>query len=96
MLQFKDNLEKYFPNEPATFTSPGRLHQCEGYSWSGLIATAANLNTETLIDKLETIRDLDLGTGAKLTFDIGRHQASNRVWGIVLDAGGRFQVLEME
>ncbi len=95
LLQYKENLEKYFPNEPASFTS------LEGYIDAalfveGLRRAGKNLTTETLIEKLETIRDLDLGTGAKLTFDIGRHQASNRVWGTILDQAGQFQVLELE
>ena len=61
VLQFKEKLEKYYPSEPATFTS------LEGYIAAalfveGLKRTGANLTTEAMIHQLETIRDFDLGT----------------------------------
>ncbi len=62
----------------------------------GLQRAGRELDTEKLVDALESIRDLDLGTGTKLSFGPSEHQASHRVWGTVLDARGRYQVFDLE
>ncbi|HAH45038.1 MAG TPA: branched-chain amino acid ABC transporter substrate-binding protein, partial [Planctomycetaceae bacterium] len=54
------------------------------------------LTTENLINALEQINGLDLGIGPIITFGPSRHQASNRVWGTVLDKEARYKELDME
>jgi ABC-type branched-subunit amino acid transport system substrate-binding protein len=95
VLRYKEQLRRHFRNEPASFTA------LEGYIAAALFVegvkrTGDELTTENLIEKLETITDLDIGTGAKLTFNLTRHQASNRVWGTIIDKEGRFQVLDLD
>jgi len=57
----------------------------EGYLAGTLLVEglkkATALDTEKVIDALESIRGLDLGTGASLSFGMSEHQASHKVWG---------------
>ena len=55
-----------------------------------------NLTTETLVDALESIRNLDLGMGSTISYGPSEHQASHKVWGTVLDSSRRFRELELE
>jgi serine/threonine protein kinase len=94
VLQYHELRKKYFPNERPSFTS------LEGYISTalfveGLKRAGDNPTPEKMIDALETIRDLDLGTGAPLTFSASEHQASHKVWATILDKAGNFKVLDM-
>jgi branched-chain amino acid transport system substrate-binding protein len=95
VLEYKNALAKYFPGEAADYVS------FEGYVAAnvliaGIKRTGAQLDTEKLIDTLETMRNLDLGLGTQLSFGRSEHQASNKVWGTALDESGRYQPLELE
>src|SRR5262249_42567941 len=94
VLKYKELLNKYYSNKRPSFTS------LEGYISTnlfveGLKRAGDNPTTEKVIDALETIRDLDLGTGAPLTFNASEHQASHKVWATILDKAGNFKVLDM-
>jgi ABC-type branched-subunit amino acid transport system substrate-binding protein len=94
VLEYKELLKKYYPNERPSFTS------LEGFISTslfveGLRRAGDNPTSEKVIDALETIRDFELGTGAPLTFSRSQHQASHKVWGTKLDKAGTFRVLEM-
>ena len=54
-----------------------------------------NLTTETLVDALEKLRDVDLGLGTAMSFNRTRHQASDKVWGTVMDAQGHYAPLDL-
>jgi ABC-type branched-subunit amino acid transport system substrate-binding protein len=54
------------------------------------------VDVERLVDALESLRDLDLGTGALVSLGPSEHQASHRVWGTVLDARGHYQLLPLD
>lgn len=54
------------------------------------------LDVERLVDALESLRDLDLGTGALVSLGPSEHQAGHRVWGTVLDARGHYQLLPLD
>ena len=54
------------------------------------------LDTEKLVDALESIRDLDLGTGSTVSFGPSEHQASHTVWGTVLDGHGQYRKLPLD
>jgi branched-chain amino acid transport system substrate-binding protein len=95
VLAYKKQLEKTAPDEHPDAVS------FEGYLAGrllveGLQRAGRELDAEKLVDALESIRELDLGTGAKLSFGPSEHQASHRVWGTVLDARGRYQVFDLE
>ena len=94
VLQYHELRKKYFPNERPSFIS------LEGYISTalfveGLNRAGDNPTLEKMINALETIRDLDLGTGAPLTFSASEHQASHKVWATILDKAGNFKVLDM-
>jgi branched-chain amino acid transport system substrate-binding protein len=95
VLAYKRQLERTAPDERPDAVS------FEGYLVGrllveGLQRAGRELDLEKLVDALESIRDLDLGTGTKLSFGPSEHQASHRVWGTVLDAHGRYQVFDLE
>jgi ABC-type branched-subunit amino acid transport system substrate-binding protein len=95
VLKYRELLKQYYPSEQPSFLS------LEGYIdalllTEGLKRAGANLTADTLVDALESIHDLDIGTGAPITFGPSEHQGSHKVWGTVLDKQGRFQLLELD
>jgi hypothetical protein len=70
----------------------------EGYIAARLFSKALLLNghaldTEALRGTLDSaIRDLDIGIGTLLSFSSTNHQASQTVWGSVIQADGTFKV----
>jgi branched-chain amino acid transport system substrate-binding protein len=95
ILEYKQALAKYFPGEAPDYVS------LEGYVVSNVLLqalkhTGPQVDTERLVDGLESLRNLDLGLGTPLTFGRTEHQASHKVWGTVLDEGGHYQALELQ
>jgi branched-chain amino acid transport system substrate-binding protein len=95
VLEYKNALAKYFPGETPDYVS------FEGYVAANVLVqalkrTGSQLDTERLIDNLETMRSLDLGLGTSLNFGRSEHQASHKIWGTALDESGHFQPLELE
>ena len=58
--------------------------------------TGSELDTEGLIDNLESKRNLDLGLGTPLNFGPADHQASHKIWGTAIDENGRYQPIELD
>lgn len=95
VLEYRAALERHFPGEPAGFGS------LEGYIVARLLVHALEqegryLTAESLVERLEQIRNLDLGIGALLSFSRSDHQASHRVWGSVINAQGEFEALDFD
>lgn len=95
VLEYKNALAKYFPGESPDYVS------LEGYVAANILIqalkrTGPQLDTEKLIDTLETMRNLDLGLGTSLSFGRAEHQASQKVWGTALDENGKYQPIELE
>lgn len=95
VLEYKNALAKYFPGEAPDYVS------LEGYVAANVLIqaikrTGPQLDTEKLIDTLETTRNLDLGLGTQLGFGRSEHQASHKIWGTALDETARYQPLELE
>jgi len=94
VLKYQEALRKYAPGEKPDFVS------LEGYLAGTLLVEglkrAQALETEKVIDALESIRGLDLGTGASLSFGMSEHQASHKVWGTMLDEKGVFQTFQLD
>ena len=95
VLRYQEALAKYAPGEKPDFVS------LEGYVTGNVLLEALRrtgkaLDTETLVNTLETIRGLDLGLGASINFSLSEHQGSHKVWGTVLDGAGNFQSLDLE
>jgi ABC-type branched-subunit amino acid transport system substrate-binding protein len=95
VLKYRELANRYFPNEPASFIS------LEGYINAailveGLRRAGADLNTEGVVNALQSIRDLDLGIGAPINFGPSEHQGSHKVWGTKLDRDGNVIDLDLD
>jgi ABC-type branched-subunit amino acid transport system substrate-binding protein len=95
VLQYREQLERYFPEEQPGFVS------LEGYAASRLLCTALEkagpeLTTEKLVEALESIRNLDFGLGTSISFGPSEHQGSHKVWATVLDASCQFKNLDLD
>ncbi len=94
-LDFKTALKKYFPDEEPSYTS------LEGFLTTRLLAEALRkvgpqVDTEKVVDALESLHDLELGVGAPLGFNRMDHQALHKIWGTQLDAAGHYQPFDLE
>lgn len=95
VLEYKSALAKYFPGEAPDYVS------LEGYVAANVLVQALKragpqLDTEKLVDALESMRNLDMGLGTSLNFGRGEHQASHKVWGTALDETGKYQAIELD
>jgi branched-chain amino acid transport system substrate-binding protein len=95
ILEYKSALGKYFPGEAPDYVS------LEGYVTANVLIEALKqagpqVDTERLVDALESLRNVDLGLGTPITFGRTEHQASHKVWGTQLDANGHYQEIELE
>jgi len=94
VLEYKNALAKYFPGEAPDYTS------LEGFISATILIQALKqttpLDTERLVDTLESMRSIDLGLGSALSFGLAKHQASNKIWGTALDETGTYQAIELE
>jgi ABC-type branched-subunit amino acid transport system substrate-binding protein len=95
ILKYKTALAKYFPGVPPDYVS------LEGYVagsllLEGLKRAGRRLDTEQLVEALETVRDLDMGLGAPINFGPTEHQGSHKVWGTQLNEYGRYQAIDLE
>ncbi|CAL80180.1 putative ABC-type branched-chain amino acid transport system, periplasmic component [Bradyrhizobium sp. ORS 278] len=94
VLDYKNALAKYAAGEAPDYTS------LEGYIAATILVQALKqtspLDTERLVDTLESMRSLDLGLGTQLAFGRAEHQASHKIWGTALDENGTYQAIELE
>lgn len=95
VLEYKNALAKYFPGEAPDYVS------LEGYIAANVLIqairqTGPELNTEKLIDRLEAMRNIDLGLGTPLNFGRAEHQASHKIWGTSIDESGKYAPLELD
>ena len=95
ILRYKTALGKYFPGVPPDYVS------LEGYVagsllLEGLKRAGPQLDTEKLVEALETVRDFDLGLGSPINFGPTEHQGSHKIWGTQLNESGRYQAINLE
>jgi ABC-type branched-subunit amino acid transport system substrate-binding protein len=95
VLDYKKALARQFPGEAPDYVS------LEGYTAGNLLAeglrrTGPQVDTEKLVDALESLRNFDAGLGTLLTFGRTEHQASHKIWGTQLSAEGRYQPFDMQ
>ena len=62
----------------------------------GLRRAGTDLDTERLVAGLESIRDLDVGIGARISFSPTDHQGSRQVWGTLLQPDGTWKQTTLE
>jgi ABC-type branched-subunit amino acid transport system substrate-binding protein len=95
VLRYREALSRYHPDQQPDFVS------LEGYAVGtlfaeGLRVAGRDIDTEKLVDALESIRGYEMGLGTTINFAMSEHQASHKVWGTVIDGSGRFQSLDMD
>jgi ABC-type branched-subunit amino acid transport system substrate-binding protein len=95
VLKYKAALARYFPGEKAADLSL-EAYLSANLFIEGLRRAGPKLDTEKLVDALESIHDQDLGLGSHVGFGPVEHQASHKVWGAVLDDSGHYQVIDLE
>lgn len=94
VLKYREALTKYYPTEQPGFVS------LEGYIMAslfieGMHKAGRHLTTETLVDALESIHSLDIGSGDLININSNDHQGSHRVWGSRLLSDGSYEALEL-
>jgi len=94
-LLYKRALAKYFPGETPDYTSLESFLTANVLI-EGLRRTGPQLDTETLVDTLESMRDFDMGLGPRISFGPGEHQAVHKVWGTQLDPSGQYHAIDLE
>jgi len=95
ILKYRTALAKYFPGVLPDYVS------LEGYVAGSLLSeglkrAGRQLDTEKLVEALETVRDFDLGLGAPINFGPTEHQGSHKIWGTQLNETGRYQAIDLE
>ena len=95
VIRYREALKKFHPDQHPDFIS------LEGYVASQLLAeglrrAGRELDTEKLVDALESVRDYDPGIGTVMSFGMSEHQASHKVWGTAMDGQGQFRTLDMD
>ena len=96
VARYRETLRQHFPSETPGFTS------LEGYLAGrvlveGLERAGGDLTPDTLVDALEKIQELDLGTGRPIRFGPSEHQASHTVWGTAINSkGDGYDELDLE
>jgi ABC-type branched-subunit amino acid transport system substrate-binding protein len=94
-MQYRNSLAKYFGSEPPDYVS------LEGYTAGNILAEALkragpDVNTEKLVDTLESMQAFDLGLGTAINFGKSEHQGSHKVWGTQIDENGKFEPIELQ
>src|SRR6516225_6303138 len=95
VLDYKSALAEYFPGQAPDYVS------LEGYVDASVLIAALQrngpqLDTEKLIETLESLHDLDIGLGTPVTFNSSEHQGVHKVWGTQLDASGHYQPIDLQ
>ncbi|GLH82269.1 leucine/isoleucine/valine-binding protein precursor [Bradyrhizobium sp. SSBR45G] len=94
-LNYKKALAKYFPGEPADYTSL-EAYLTANVLIEGLRRTGPAVDTEALVNSLESMQNYELGVGSKLSFGPSDHQALHKVWGTQLDKTGQYHAIDLE
>ncbi len=94
-LRYRAMLAKYYPTEIPDAVS------FESFIASQIFIEALRrcdkeINTERVVDALESIRDFDLGLGAKISFGPSEHQALHKVWGTQLTESGKYVPIDLQ
>ncbi len=94
-LNYKKALDRYFPGEPADYSSL-EAYLTANILIEGLRRAGPAVDTETLVDVLESMQNYELGVGSKVSFGPSDHQALHKVWGTQLDKSGQYHAIDLE
>ncbi|PQO45884.1 ABC transporter substrate-binding protein [Blastopirellula marina] len=93
--EYREMSHKHFPAFEPDFVS------LEGFIAArilveGLRKAGPELTTESLVDALHELKNIDLGIGPIISFSPSNHQASDHVWGTVFDDQAHLHSLDLE
>ena len=91
---YRDALSTYFPSEQPGFVSLEGYLACRTFA-AGLHKAGVALDAGSFAAAMDSVSELDLGIGRPVGFGAGRRQASDHVWGTVLDGSADYQSLEL-
>ena len=94
-LVYKRALANYFPGEAPDYVSL-ESYLTANVLIEGLRRVGPQLDTETLVDRLESLHDFDMGLGPRVSFGPAEHQAVHKVWGTQLDNSGQYHAIDLE
>jgi len=94
-LAYKNALAKYAPGEAPDYVSL-EAYLTANILIEGLKRAGPQLDTETVVDKLENMRNFEMGLGPRVNFGPSEHQAVHKVWGTQLDETGHYRSIELE
>jgi ABC-type branched-subunit amino acid transport system substrate-binding protein len=94
-LVYKRALANYFPGEAPDYVSL-ESYLTANVLIEGLRRVGPQLDTETLVDRLESLHDFDMGLGPRVNFGPAEHQAVHKVWGTQLDNTGQYHAIDLE
>lgn len=93
--EYREQLKRYHPEStPGTISLEGYL--AASVFVEGLRQAGRNLNNDTLVNALESMDRLDVGTGDQLSFSPTIHQASDHVWAVTIGENGKCQPIVLE
>jgi ABC-type branched-subunit amino acid transport system substrate-binding protein len=93
-IKYQQDLAQYSAERPNFVSLEGYL--AAKLLIEGLQRAGRNVTTETLVNALESIKGLDMGIGAPLSFGPSEHQASHEVWLTALDGAGAFHAIRQQ
>ena len=95
VLRYQEQLKRYHPNERPDFLSLQGWLSAQVFL-EGLRRAGPDLDTEKLVEALETIRNHDIGIGVPISFGPSEHQGSHKVWGLQLEPSGAWAPIDFE
>jgi ABC-type branched-subunit amino acid transport system substrate-binding protein len=95
VLRYQEQLKRYHPSERPDFLSLQGWISAQLFI-EGLRRAGPDLDTEKLVEALETIRNHDIGIGVPISFGPSEHQGSHKVWGLQLEPSGAWTPIDLE
>ncbi|MGO9545652.1 MAG: ABC transporter substrate-binding protein [Rhodomicrobium sp.] len=95
VLDYKAALGKYFRGEAPDLLS------LQGYIQALIVIEALtragpDVDTEKVVNVLDSMRDYDIGLGVPINFSRSDHQAIHKIWATQLSEDGKYEDLEIE
>jgi len=95
VLQYKAALAKYSAGQAPDYVS-FEYYVATRVLIEAMKRAGPQIDTEKLVDALESVRDLELGLGTPITFSVTDHQGSHKVWGTQMTQDGKYEPLDLQ
>ncbi len=95
ILQYKGALAKYSPGLAPDYVS-FEYYVATRVLMEAMKRAGPQIDTEKLVDALESVRDLELGLGTPISFSMADHQGLHKVWGTQLTQDGKYEPIDLQ